>query len=165
MSNLVGNTGQIYSFEAERQFFRELVENIKLSYKSNIKPYPAWIGNETKTSLVDCFYGTTYSSVYSPQEKPYPLIHCTLDSFNFKDIALIKIDVECTEDPVLEGAYQTIMDSRPVIIIELMGGFGCNLTPEIQAKINKSISILNFMGYRVSKIWIDDYLALPNEKY
>lgn len=43
----------------------------------------------------------------------------TLDSFGFRDIDLIKIDVEGHEEAVLEGAWNTIDECRPTLIIEL----------------------------------------------
>lgn len=42
----------------------------------------------------------------------------TLDSFEFTDVALIKIDVEGHEEAVIEGAQGTIMRCRPAFIIE-----------------------------------------------
>jgi len=42
----------------------------------------------------------------------------TLDSYNFQNVDIIKIDVEGFEVPVLEGAKQTILSQRPWIQIE-----------------------------------------------
>ena len=42
----------------------------------------------------------------------------TLDSYNFQDVDIIKIDVEGFEIPVLEGAKQTILSQHPWIQIE-----------------------------------------------
>ena len=42
----------------------------------------------------------------------------TLDSYNFQDVDIIKIDVEGFEVPVLNGAKQTILSQRPWIQIE-----------------------------------------------
>lgn len=42
----------------------------------------------------------------------------TLDSYNLKDISLIKIDVEGHEESVIEGARETIANNRPAFIIE-----------------------------------------------
>ena len=42
----------------------------------------------------------------------------TLDSYNFQDVDIIKIDVEGFEIPVLNGAKQTILSQRPWIQIE-----------------------------------------------
>jgi FkbM family methyltransferase len=41
-----------------------------------------------------------------------------LDSFNLKNVGLIKIDVDGMELEVLEGAMNTIKEYRPIIIIE-----------------------------------------------
>ena len=42
----------------------------------------------------------------------------TLDSFDFSNVAMIKIDVEGHEEAVLEGARETIVRNRPALIIE-----------------------------------------------
>ena len=50
---------------------------------------------------------------------PIPLR--TLDSFGFVDIDFIKIDVEGLEAAVCKGAEETILRSRPVIVVEQKG--------------------------------------------
>jgi len=42
----------------------------------------------------------------------------TLDSFDFGNVSLIKIDVEGHEEAVLQGARETINRNKPVLIIE-----------------------------------------------
>lgn len=43
----------------------------------------------------------------------------TLDNFRLKRVSFIKIDVEGHELHVLEGAKQTLIDNRPVLLIEI----------------------------------------------
>jgi FkbM family methyltransferase len=43
----------------------------------------------------------------------------TLDSFEFEDVALIKIDVEGHEQSVLTGAIRTIEASHPALLVEI----------------------------------------------
>jgi FkbM family methyltransferase len=43
----------------------------------------------------------------------------TVDSYNFDDVDLIKIDVEGHERFVIEGAIRTIKKSKPVLIVEI----------------------------------------------
>lgn len=43
----------------------------------------------------------------------------TLDSFQFQDVDLIKIDVEGHEASVIRGAQETLTKNRPVLIIEI----------------------------------------------
>lgn len=45
----------------------------------------------------------------------------TLDSFEFTNVDLIKIDVEGAEDFVLRGGMETIMRCRPMIVVEQKG--------------------------------------------
>ena len=42
-----------------------------------------------------------------------------LDSYDFRDVGLIKIDVEGHEEAVLAGARATIAASRPILIVEI----------------------------------------------
>jgi FkbM family methyltransferase len=42
----------------------------------------------------------------------------TLDSFDFSNVSLIKIDVEGHEEAVIQGARETIIRNKPVLIIE-----------------------------------------------
>jgi FkbM family methyltransferase len=53
---------------------------------------------------------TGYQRVSVPQH--------TLDSYNYTDVDIIKIDVEGYELQVLEGAHQTIANNRPIVQIE-----------------------------------------------
>lgn len=165
MSNLVGNSGIVHAFEAEKQFFRELYHNIYSNGRSNILPYLVWLGDRNEDVMCERNVFTRYSTAYSPVcaeiIKPWMRQHRTLDSFSFEDIKLIKVDIECTENEFLEGAKETIARCRPILVIEIMGGHGWKTDSVTQEKIQQTIQILDRMGYNVSKIWIDDYLAIP----
>ena len=45
----------------------------------------------------------------------------TLDGYEFKDVGYIKIDVEGYEKKVLEGAKNTILSNKPIIVVEQKG--------------------------------------------
>ena len=53
---------------------------------------------------------------------PFPL--ATLDSFDLKDVDLIKIDVEGYELDVVKGAEETLRRCRPVVVVEQKGEDG-----------------------------------------
>jgi FkbM family methyltransferase len=79
---------------------------------------------------------TGYQRVQVPQH--------TLDSYNFKDVDIIKIDVEGYELQVLEGAVNTIAQNRPIVQIECV---------EIQPRaFGKTINDL--MDYFTSKNYV-----------
>ena len=42
-----------------------------------------------------------------------------LDDYNFQDVSFMKIDVEGYESKVIEGATQTIMRERPILLMEI----------------------------------------------
>jgi FkbM family methyltransferase len=46
----------------------------------------------------------------------------TMDSFDFKDVSFIKVDVEGGELDVLQGGRRTISRDRPNLLIELLAG-------------------------------------------
>ena len=75
----------------------------------------------------------------------------TLDEYNFQNVDIIKIDVEGYEIPVLEGARQTIIESRPLIQIE------ANKSGNRYGRTKKDISMfLQDMGMkRLKKQWPD----------
>jgi hypothetical protein len=86
----------------------------------------------------------------------------TIDSFGFKNVSLLKIDVESFEDYLLEGAQLTIARYKPVIIIEIMGGYLYERSPpEIRKRFDGTQARLRKMGYKVTNIYANDYLAVP----
>ena len=46
----------------------------------------------------------------------------TSDSFGFQNVSLVKIDVEGFENEILAGAERLIRESRPVTLLEILGG-------------------------------------------
>lgn len=55
-------------------------------------------------------------------ERTYEVEVRTLDSFGLADVRFIKVDVEGSEQEVLDGARATIARDRPVLLLELLAG-------------------------------------------
>ena len=95
-----------------------------------------------------------------------------LDSFGFWNVSLLKIDVEGFEDEVLAGSERLIRDSRPVILIEILGGkaylgaptqgFHPPATPQDLERIHATWRRIEAFGYRVRPVLGYDYIALPH---
>lgn len=87
----------------------------------------------------------------------------TIDDYNFKDVDLIKIDVEGHEQSVIEGAHKTIKKTMPILIVEIE-------QRHIQKKIDDvftSILKLNYSGYFLKNrelISIDQFNYDKNQK-
>jgi FkbM family methyltransferase len=119
----------VYSFEP----IPFLYKNLKNAFKKihNIKIYPYGISNsDTVSTLYSPVYAHAWSTLeinnselvrISATEKiiEYPVEIKKLDSFDFKDISFIKIDVEGHELNLIEGAANTIKTNKPVLQIEI----------------------------------------------
>jgi len=65
----------------------------------------------------------------------------TLDSYGFKDVKFIKIDVEGFEEEVLQGASETIRCDRPTLLIEIEERHNPGAIGRIAARLGE-------LGYR-----------------
>jgi len=77
----------------------------------------------------------------------------TLDSFDFSDIDMIKIDVEGFEEEILAGALKTIEKNKPVLVIEQQKHEYKNDREETPA-----IKILESWGYKVIEQFNKDWV-------
>jgi FkbM family methyltransferase len=75
-----------------------------------------------------------------------------LDSFNLLNVDLIKIDVEGYELFVLEGAINTILSNKPIILIEENG-------------LNKRYGIKDMAAKDLLESWGAVQLAIVNKDY
>lgn len=166
MAQLVGPEGRVYAFEPQKKIFRELVNNLRLNGITNVVPCRFAIGASSGVIEMDPVY---VSADGSRNEGGAAVGHGsdkaelrTLDSFQFKHVSLVKIDVEKYEDPVLDGAVATIRANLPVILVEIQGGHPIETaTPEFVKRIKATIAKVTGLGYQVKRVLGEDYLALP----
>lgn len=80
----------------------------------------------------------------------------TLDSYAFKDVQVVKVDVEGSEPEVLDGGRETILRDRPALIVELLTGAHADPAAVAQA-------ICAGYGYVAKLVTIDGEIvdALP----
>ncbi len=165
LAQAVGAEGKVIAFEPQPKIFRELFLNMNINNLKNIVYYWAGVGaNEGKIEL---------SPLVSSNEGGTPLGGgtgqfvqlLTIDSLHLKDVSLMKIDVEGMEDQALDGARETILSNRPVIIIEIQGGnnFG-SASQVVRRNIMHTLEKLESLGYCVTQLFIHDWLAIPKEK-
>jgi len=77
----------------------------------------------------------------------------TLDSFNFDNIDMIKIDVEGFEEEILAGAMDTIKRNKPILVVEQTKHEYKNDLEEKPA-----ITILETWGYQVIESFKKDWI-------
>jgi len=87
----------------------------------------------------------------------------TIDSFNFKSVNFIKMDIQGSEVMALDGAKKTIKKSRPIMFIEIeqihLEALGYT-TIELLEKIR----LFQYAIYRINANSFVDHLCVPIEK-
>jgi len=160
LSNLVGVTGKVYSFEpiptvadcVAKTMEEKNIDNVVLVRK------PLYNKSNIKLEFVSDHNGL--SSVADYRRKAFKYKYkansiCIDDFINIPDdkkISFIKIDVEGSEYKVLEGAIKTIKKYRPTIIFETWN-----------RKTNKQ-KLLNWCeihSYNMTYISCDNYVLDP----
>jgi hypothetical protein len=86
----------------------------------------------------------------------------TVDSFGYRTVDFIKIDVEGHEYQVIQGALKTIQRCRPAIMVEISYE-GKLLDHDITANHKSTLSVIENMGYHVHWQLKHDWFLLPNE--
>lgn len=155
----------VYAFEPMKDHYDCLIENTKEF--SNIHYFNLAISNEEskktgayRTNKNSGSFQILDENYQQPSKKSpreiFEIQTKTLDSFNFKEVDLIKIDVEGWELEVLEGAINTIRENNPVLIVEYTnGGKKKSLHRYDVDKYNKFISSI---GYNVVGSFDDDLI-------
>lgn len=160
----------VYAFEPMKDHYECLLENTKEF--SNINYFNFALSNEE--TIKNGTYRTNKNSgsfqlldenYQQPSKKPpreiFKIQTKTLDSFNFKDIDLIKIDVEGWELEVLFGAKKTILENSPVLIIEYTGG---NSKKSLHSyNVENYHNFINEIGYTSVGSYDDDIIYVKEE--
>lgn len=161
--------GQVISFEPQKLVYYQLCGNIILNGYDNITAHNIALSDEhTNLKMENLQYHSTntinignahldayYDLAYNDVEVR------TLDSYEFQNLSVLKIDVQGYEPKVLDGAVETIKKHKPIIFIEVE-------KPQLQIYgWNESdvFSRLENLNYDIKKV-IDaqhlvDYIAIP----
>ncbi len=162
LAKAVGESGTVYAFEPQRKIFRELIKNCALNGFQNVICQRLAIGDQHQVIEMDkeTYPGSEGSTGIGYGGDAAEMR--TIDSFGFKNVSFVKIDVERSENQVLDGMVLTIQNNKPIIIIELQGGYCWETAPtHIRQKMQDSIDKLTTLGYVVTRLYLHDFLAMP----
>lgn len=111
---------KVEAFEPNPNCYDILKRNIKTNELLNINSYNcALLDKNGKGFISDREYSNINSLDIENNEKVYQCNIKKLDDFSFKNVDIIKIDVEGFQIFVLNGGEKTIEKYKPYIIIEL----------------------------------------------
>lgn len=168
--NMAHKAKRVYAFECSPKSFNYLCANIALQdlhYK--VDKFNTALSN--KEGVVKYYIrdpldgGSNGISKYNDDEKnEYVEVQTrTLDSFGLKNIGFLKIDVECHEKEVLEGAVNTLKENNyPPFIFESW------IPNEDDSQIDKKkirkelFEYIESLGYKIIPIngWPEEFLAV-----
>ena len=167
--DLVGESGKVISFEPQKLVYYQLCGNIVLNGYDNITAYNIALSDEVNILKMENlqYYSQGDINIGNAHldacyDNGYNLVNVnTLDSFNFENVSVLKIDVQGYEPRVLDGAKETILKNKPVIFIEVEA-------PQLIIYGWKEEDIFNrleALGYKYEKV-IDaphlvDYVSTP----
>ena len=122
LARLAGQAGAVLAFEPQPVLFQTLCANLALNNIVNVRAEKIGLGNRTQVLHIPIldygsklnFGGLSLDLVDEGIAVPIK----RLDSFNLRQCAFMKIDVEGMESEVLEGGANTIHNLRPILYVE-----------------------------------------------
>lgn len=161
----------VYAFEPMKEHYQCLIENTKEFL--NVKCFNFAVSDSS--SISEAAYRTNKNSgtfqlldknYKQPSKKSpreiYTVETKKLDDFIYKDVDLIKIDVEGWELEVLLGAEKTILEHLPVLIVEFTGGASKKSLHTYD--VNEYYNFINRIGYVPVGEYDDDIIYVKEQK-
>lgn len=123
LSKIVGENGKVFSFEPQKSIYKCLDRTIQKNNLMNVYLFNNAVSNNKNiVQFTETTNGRASMTHMRPKLRDFESkvnVKClTIDSLNLDQCDFIKIDVECCELLVLEGATETIKRHKPIILIE-----------------------------------------------
>lgn len=141
------------AFEISTDIRKHLLENTKTF--SNINVHQGGLYNEN-TQVNFKLLPSSGTSRITPDKNDILENVITLDSLNYTDVDLFKIDVEGSEDNLIKGAENTIKTSLPVILVEIH----CRRDDISLEKRQYIFNFLYNLGYKLVDVRHHDFLFI-----
>lgn len=160
MSKKVGPEGAVIAFEPQKKIYLELLQNLRFNNCTNVISICKALGETTKIAQMTQIDPTNEGGTAIGAKGDY-IEMIPLDSLNLTNVSLIKIDVENYEFFTLQGARDTILRNKPVIVFEVNGS-NLDFDPaKEEENYNRVMALINSYGYEIYGIHNKDFIAFP----
>jgi FkbM family methyltransferase len=171
LANLVGEEGVVYAFEPTQYAYSKLIENIRLNpaLANRIHPHQTMLVSGSHTRLEPALYSSWplentadlhvqhKGRLKSTSGARTGVLDQLRNDLGIPRIDFIKIDVDGHEPSVLGGAYNTLKNFTPTIMMELAP----YVFKESQREFNEMIGMLVALGYNFRSTRSES--ILPND--
>jgi FkbM family methyltransferase len=159
--------GKVYAFEAEPFVGEILKKNVTINNSENVEIVLGAVYNKSGIKLIfpepDFNRFDSYGSfgIDPLASKGRTVETLTVDSLQIPEkVSFIKIDIQGSDLFALQGAKETILKSKPVIVFE----FEQQLQNEFKTTFNDYVEFVNSINYKfIEVISSVNYLIVPNE--
>jgi hypothetical protein len=123
--SLAANGGKVYSFEPNKKVFEILLQTVNLNETDDKVISPLNLAVGSKSGIIELHDFGNSSSTIKDEKKTissYPVSIVSIDDFVqskfIEKVDLVKIDVDGIEFDILQGARNTLISFKPVLVIE-----------------------------------------------
>jgi FkbM family methyltransferase len=177
-AHLVGNGGVVHTFEPQRIIYYQLCTNIFLNGLTNVYCHNEAVSNIDGELMIETpnylekNEPVNFGAAEIVSEGGELVKSIRLDSYTFKDVVFIKIDVQGYESFVIEGAINTIQEHRPYMFVEFED-YLLQKQGSSESKLQAQIEALNYIvkpfqpriPYESYSGKCLDYVCIPKEKW
>ena len=154
----VGINGSVVTFEPQPWAYNGIKKTLCKNGIKNVKVINAGVSDK-KGTIRFCSDGSGSSSMcqergsFKKWKEIYDVPIVTLDSYNLKNVSVMKVDVEGHELNALTGAKKTLLLSKPVIVLEVWR--------KRTNRLKKIEEFLKSINYRIEHISANDFICFP----
>ena len=162
--------GHVYTFEPQSLVFSVLQNNLLLNSCENVTAYRFAISNKDHSTISMKPFTFNKKSINNAALQvdlddamgDFTLTR-SLDSFKFKKVNFIKIDIQGSEVMALQGAKDLILKHKPIMFIEIEEQYLRDLGTSTK-ELMEILFTLNYALYRIETSYPCDYICVPIDK-
>ena len=122
-SELVSNSGHVYSVEAHPDLAGILKKNVSDNHLDNVTVYSLALGSQADEAWAPALTGDrinsgSFTASHEQKENDIPIKMSTIDELGIDSVNFLKLDVEGSELAVCKGGERLIRSSLPIIFAE-----------------------------------------------